>query len=221
MQQSRADTCKLRYNTSTVLQLSAISRHIEPPGAVLFSTEDMLLQLNQSDSQATNAQTPVKHPKLTKKLLTKDTNTVVLSTVPQQTFSDSIPASKPLPLPYRESQPQDNTIPLDEPAPPGQVQVQRRPDDQSITFEQFQQFQKQQQQMQQQDQQPQLPIQQIYRYPSDRRRPVKVYDVDQEAAEDYDSYLNLMENPNKDPLVTRSRYAVNRDVRSQAMDGGE
>lgn len=36
--QARADTCRLRYNTSTVVKLYAIARHIEPPGAVIFST---------------------------------------------------------------------------------------------------------------------------------------------------------------------------------------
>lgn len=38
IQQSRADICMLRYNTSTVLKLNAISRHVEPPGAVVFSS---------------------------------------------------------------------------------------------------------------------------------------------------------------------------------------
>lgn len=209
MQQSRADTCKLRYNTSTVLQLSAISRHIEPPGAVLFSTEDMMLQLNQSEGQATNAQTPVKHPKMTKKLLTKETlEKNIAVPPPQQAFSDSIPVAKPIPLPYREEQPSENAvIPVEEPTLPGRVQLQRRPDD--ITFEQFQQFQKQQQQIQQEQQQ-QSPV---YRYPTDRRRPIKVYDMGQDT--DYDTYPNL-DSQNKDPLVTRSKYAVNRDVRSQS-----
>lgn len=36
--QARADTCRLRYNTTNVAKLYAIARHIEPPGAVLFST---------------------------------------------------------------------------------------------------------------------------------------------------------------------------------------
>lgn len=38
IQQSRADICMLRYNTSTILKLNAISRHVEPPGAVIFSS---------------------------------------------------------------------------------------------------------------------------------------------------------------------------------------
>lgn len=193
-----------------------------------------MLQLNQSDSQATNAQTPVKHPKMTKKLLVKETiePNVVVPTGPQQTFSDSIPVSKLEPPPYREVQIQDNEIPMEETVRPNRVQLQRRPDEQSITFEQFQQFQKQQQQLQQQMQQqqmqqqqmqeqpPQLPLAQVYRYPNDRRRPNKVYDMDQDAADDYESYLTLG-NPNKDPLVTRSRFSVNRDVRSQSSDGSE
>lgn len=38
IQQSRADLCMLRYNTSTMLKLSAITRHVAPPGAVIFSS---------------------------------------------------------------------------------------------------------------------------------------------------------------------------------------
>jgi len=38
IQQSRADICMLRYNTSTILKLNAISRHVEPPGNVIFSS---------------------------------------------------------------------------------------------------------------------------------------------------------------------------------------
>lgn len=38
IQQSRADICMLRYNTSTVVKLNAMSRHVEPPGAVIFTS---------------------------------------------------------------------------------------------------------------------------------------------------------------------------------------
>lgn len=70
--QSRADTCMLRYNASTVLNLYAINRHIKPPGARLFSTDDLLLQLNQTELKQLEKQvavSPLKHPKLLKKLL--------------------------------------------------------------------------------------------------------------------------------------------------------
>lgn len=68
--QARADTCRLRYNESTVLKLYAIARHIEPPGAVLFSTDDLEVQLNRTQRPAvTGKQSPLKHPKLLKKLL--------------------------------------------------------------------------------------------------------------------------------------------------------
>lgn len=70
--QSRADTCMLRYNTSTVLKLYAITRHIQSPGAVIFSTDDLLLQLNQTELKQLEKQmsvSPLKHPKLLKKLL--------------------------------------------------------------------------------------------------------------------------------------------------------
>lgn len=70
--QSRADTCMLRYNASTVLKLYAITRHIQSPGAVVFSTDDLLLQLNQTELKQLEKQiavSPLKHPKLLKKLL--------------------------------------------------------------------------------------------------------------------------------------------------------
>lgn len=62
----------LRYNTSTVLKLYAIARHIEPPGAVIFSTDDLLLQLNQTELAQLQKQisvSPLKHPKMLKKIL--------------------------------------------------------------------------------------------------------------------------------------------------------
>ncbi|XP_039970960.1 uncharacterized protein LOC120782653 [Bactrocera tryoni] len=70
--QSRADTCRLRYNTSTVLKLYAIARHIEPPGAVIFSTDDIEVHLNRTQRPQyakQNSKSPLKHPKLLKKLL--------------------------------------------------------------------------------------------------------------------------------------------------------
>lgn len=70
--QSRADTCMLRYNASTVLKLYAITRHIQSPGAIIFSTDDLLLQLNQTELKQLEKQiavSPLKHPKLLKKLL--------------------------------------------------------------------------------------------------------------------------------------------------------
>lgn len=70
--QSRADTCMLRYNASTVLKLYAITRHIQSPGAVIFTTDDLLLQLNQTELKKLEKQiavSPLKHPKLLKKLL--------------------------------------------------------------------------------------------------------------------------------------------------------
>ncbi|KAH8374869.1 hypothetical protein KR200_007796, partial [Drosophila serrata] len=68
--QARADTCRLRYNESTVLKLYGIARHIEPPGAVLFSTDDLEVQLNRTQRPApAGKKSPLKHPKLLKKLL--------------------------------------------------------------------------------------------------------------------------------------------------------
>lgn len=71
MLQSRADTCMLRYNRSTVLKLYATSRHIQPPGALIFSTDDLLLRLNETEGikplETQSALSPLKHPKLFKK----------------------------------------------------------------------------------------------------------------------------------------------------------
>lgn len=75
IQQARADTCMLRYNTSTVLKLYAIARHIEPPGAVIFSTDDLLLQLNATELAQLQKQisvSPLKHPKMLKKIMNKE-----------------------------------------------------------------------------------------------------------------------------------------------------
>lgn len=61
----------LRYNRSTVLKLYATSRHIQPPGALIFSTDDLLLRLNETEGikppQTQSALSPLKHPKLFKK----------------------------------------------------------------------------------------------------------------------------------------------------------
>lgn len=69
--QSRADTCMLRYNQSTILKLYAITRHVKPPGAVIFSTDDLLLQLNETEQlkEIRNqlAVSALKHPKMFKK----------------------------------------------------------------------------------------------------------------------------------------------------------
>lgn len=70
--QARADACMLRYNASTVLKLYAITRHIQPPGAIIFSTDDLLLQLNQTELKRLQNQiavSPLKHPKLSKQVI--------------------------------------------------------------------------------------------------------------------------------------------------------
>ncbi|XP_058825004.1 uncharacterized protein LOC131685356 [Topomyia yanbarensis] len=72
IQQSRADTCMLRYNQSSVLKLYAINRHVEPPGAVIFSTDDLVVKLNETETQRLREEyvAPIKHPKM--KLKGKD-----------------------------------------------------------------------------------------------------------------------------------------------------
>uniref|UniRef100_A0A8D8BZ96 Uncharacterized protein KIAA1467 n=1 Tax=Culex pipiens TaxID=7175 RepID=A0A8D8BZ96_CULPI len=72
IQQSRADTCMLRYNQSSVLKLYAINRHVEPPGAVIFSSDDLQIRLNETASEQLRESyvAPIKHPKM--KLKVKD-----------------------------------------------------------------------------------------------------------------------------------------------------
>ncbi|KFB42637.1 AGAP002184-PA-like protein [Anopheles sinensis] len=68
IQQSRADTCALRYNQSSVLKLYAITRHVEPPGAVIFSSDDLTIRLNETSSSSDQSPpgyvAPIKHPKM-------------------------------------------------------------------------------------------------------------------------------------------------------------
>uniref|UniRef100_A0A182QQ69 FAM234A/B beta-propeller domain-containing protein n=1 Tax=Anopheles farauti TaxID=69004 RepID=A0A182QQ69_9DIPT len=67
IQQSRADTCALRYNQSSMLKLYAITRHVEPPGAVIFSSDDLTIRLNETGTADQQQQTfvaPMKHPKM-------------------------------------------------------------------------------------------------------------------------------------------------------------
>ncbi|XP_053669432.1 uncharacterized protein LOC128719819 [Anopheles marshallii] len=68
IQQSRADTCALRYNQSSVLKLYAITRHVEPPGAVIFSSDDLTIRLNETGTSSDQTQpsyvAPMKHPKM-------------------------------------------------------------------------------------------------------------------------------------------------------------
>lgn len=56
------------------MKLYAIARHIEPPGAVLFSTDDLEVRLNRTQhvnlvTTHKTPKSPLKHPKLLKKLL--------------------------------------------------------------------------------------------------------------------------------------------------------
>ncbi|EAA03793.5 AGAP002184-PA [Anopheles gambiae str. PEST] len=69
IQQSRADTCALRYNQSSVLKLYAITRHVEPPGAVIFSSDDLTIRLNETGAGTAEQSppgyaAPMKHPKM-------------------------------------------------------------------------------------------------------------------------------------------------------------
>ncbi|GAB0089791.1 Signal recognition particle subunit SRP68 [Sergentomyia squamirostris] len=67
-EQSRADTCRLRYNAPTEVKLFAIARNIEPPGATILSSDDLNLQLAAINHTVTKTPhkviPPFKHPKL-------------------------------------------------------------------------------------------------------------------------------------------------------------
>lgn len=102
MAQSRADTCMLRYNTSTVLQLHAISRHIQSPGALIVSTDDLLLQLNQTELKQLERQmavSPLKHPKMQKKIQTQNSSTASNSNSASSTATVVRPTPKTMPAP--------------------------------------------------------------------------------------------------------------------------
>lgn len=102
--QARADACMLRYNSSTILKLYAITRHIQPPGAIIFSTDDLLLQLNQTELKRLENQiavSPLKHPKLSKQTvsdineLKSNTANRVFATQPNQEDKPNIAKDLP------------------------------------------------------------------------------------------------------------------------------
>ena len=79
VQQSRADTCALRYNKTTLLKLHALSRHVEPPGYVIFTSDDLSINLNLTDQQQSNKDNyvaPIKHPKMKLKASPKNEENV-------------------------------------------------------------------------------------------------------------------------------------------------
>lgn len=51
LQQARADTCRLRYNATTVLKLYALARHVQPPGAMIFSSGKNLICMSNGHYQ--------------------------------------------------------------------------------------------------------------------------------------------------------------------------
>lgn len=114
IQQSRADICMLRYNTSTVVKLRAISRHVEPPGAIIFTSDDIFLQLNQSDNSKLLRQ-PFKHPKMRIK---QSQNR--FAKIPQQPTLPMSPVENPIII-QQESQMQ-----TEPPAPPAPIEVNKK-----------------------------------------------------------------------------------------------
>lgn len=237
IQQARADTCMLRYNTSTILKLNAISRHIEPPGAIIFSTDDLVLQLNQSEMKKLDTVSPIKHPKMLKKLMNKES--IVENAITSATPNVAVTAEDSLLLEQQEQQQKQLLLHQQELL----LQQQRK---------QLQQQQEEKQQQQQQQEQLQQPIrrpafgeseiskkassnpaiefarnqEKLFEMQNDRKRiksyfqmdpnvGEKLFDLEQDQPpnDEYDSYINYEPTVRKIPM--RSKYPINRDVRSK------
>lgn len=242
IQQARADTCMLRYNTTTILKLNAISRHIEPPGTVIFSTDDLVLQLNQSEMKKLDTVLPIKHPKMLKKLMNKESIVENANTSPAPKIA--VTADDSLLLEQQEQQQK-------------QLRLQEQEQKQNQLLLQQQELllqQQRQQQLQQQHQQEhlQMPIrrpafgeneiskkassnpaiefarnqEKLFEMENDRKHiknyfqmdpnvGEKLFELDQEQPpnDEYDSYINYEPVERKIPM--RSKYPINRDVRSK------
>lgn len=80
VEQSRADTCMLRYNERTVLKLYGLTRHLQPPGFLLFTSDEMELNYTGpsqgvamqglGNTNSVKKTMVVKHPKMQKKVTT-------------------------------------------------------------------------------------------------------------------------------------------------------
>lgn len=207
IQQARADICMLRYNTSTVLKLYAIARHIEPPGAIIFSTDDLLLQLNQTELTQLQKQisvSPLKHPKMLKKMRNKDTAdqrssrkhfgnpdiNEVRPLVGESSMDEIIKRTKIAQQQQQQQQPTNNFIFSD------QNEFDRRNYEPSK-------------------------LNRGFVYPNSDVVD-KVLDIDQEndvgALEEYENYLNS--DPSR-KISVRTKYPQNRDVRSKSEMTGE
>lgn len=240
IQQARADTCMLRYNTSTILKLNAISRHIEPPGAVVFSTDDLVLKLNQSEMRKLDTVSPVKHPKMLKKLMNKES--IVENVKASATPNVAVTADDSLLLEQQKQQ-----------------QKQLLLQQQELLLQQ-QRLQLQEKQQQQQQELLQQPIrrpafgeneiskkassnpavefvrnqEKLFEMENDRKRIKnyfqmnpnvgdKLFELEQDKQEqppndEYDSYINYEPADRKIPM--RSKYPINRDVRSKTDING-
>ncbi len=205
IQQARADTCMLRYNTSTVLKLYAIARHIEPPGAVIFSTDDLLLQLNQTQLAQLQKQisvSPLKHPKMLKKILNKEIDRDQLS---RKIFMNS---DGNVGIPLAGDSSMDEIIKRTK-----GIQQQQEPTNNFIFSDQNSEF----------DRRNYGPskLNRGFLYPN-ADVVDKQMDIEQEndvgALEEYENYLNS--DPSR-KISVRTKYPQNRDVRSKSEMTGE
>ncbi|XP_055389070.1 uncharacterized protein LOC129618328 [Condylostylus longicornis] len=215
--QARADTCLLRYNTTTVLKLYAITRHIEPPGAVIFSSDDIDVKLNKTELHKVkqNTVSPLKHPKMLKKLLAKE----YLKT--ESELANSLPHKGQKKV-YKENGPENSVNPIIEQQeklreryrkplyPPKSIiadELAPVDDEDSSNFENAKPF--------------------IYpaSYNIPERNGFKEYDGDPQSRTQ-DEYPEILYNDieqqqpippqlNERPIRLRSKYPGNRDVRSE------
>lgn len=223
----------LRYNTSTVLKLNAIARHIEPPGAVIFSSDDLILQLNQTDTkqaQKPNSVSPIKHPKMQKKILTKEfvsDGQRIANPVASETTTQFINREKG-----------ENEIIKKAYETPIKGFVYSRPAEQQPQMQQPQ-IQQPLLQRPQMKEQPETAFENVenvrepitnlprkinpLQYQIDKNRAEKLFELEQEAAvpEEYelDNYINYEPSVRKIPM--RAKYPISRDIRSKSAIAGK
>lgn len=192
----------LRYNTSTVLKLYAIARHIEPPGAVIFSTDDLLLQLNQTELAQLQKQisvSPLKHPKMLKKIFNKEPD--------QRKRKHFGNPDAVIPLAGESS--------MDDIIKRTKIVQQQQPANNFIFSDQMNEFDRRN-----------YELNKLNRggfiYPNAIDTIDKQLDMEQEnevgALEEYENYLNS--DPSR-KISVRTKYPQNRDVRSKSEMTGE
>lgn len=196
IQQSRADICMLRYNTSTVVKLQAISRHVEPPGAIIFTSDDVFLQLNQSDSSKQLRQ-PFKHPKMRIK---QQQNRFVKPSVQQNAV-----AMPPVVVQQVQPPAQQQEIQPTEPPPPPPIEVNKK---QSNINEQRQLMKEEKQKLQAEIEKPLLIQDQQQQQPEEPQQPQIIVEEGKK-----DKELKLREKELDDEMLERRNKLKQKNSR--------